>query len=1136
MRPADESSVVDPAELARLLAAAAALQAATPGALPDRLAWENDCLQLLDRAWPRAGGSGADEAIPVPDAVGRYKVIRELGRGGFGIVYLARDPNLGREVAVKVPLSGMIASPEVRRRFLREAQAVSGLDHPNIVPIHDAETVGPVAYIISAYCPGPSLAAWLKVQTEPVAPRVAARLVERIARGVAHAHDRGIWHRDLKPANIMLQPGGDTESGGMIPRVTDFGLAKLADGSGIDLSQTGLVIGSAPYMAPEQADPKAGEVGPATDVYALGATLYEILVGRPPFLGRSPAETLHLALNTDPIPPQVLRREVPGDLQTICLHALRKQPGHRYPTAAALGADLTRFLDDEPIQARPASRVERTWAWSRRHPGSATAILATVGLIGLISLGMAWSNAWLRSHNIELERAVARADRQATEAERQRRLVADREAINDRHRHAARLNLARRAIAAGQNERAQAILADPGPPGSPDRRDFAWHYLWNLARRDLALFGHHTNQIGRVVLAPDGATLASVDDLGQIRLWDVATLGLKFRFSGPPGPVAHLAFTPDGRRLAVVGASSEQPGANLQGLVHDVQSGHVLGEFALPALRRVEQLWFADASRALVAVGITQDGTRNILGWNLATPAEPGSPLAPRFALTPCGSVARSADSESIWIVEADGSLNQRAAATGRIVRTLASGLPELEALACSPDGRSLAGSLPTARVVVWDLKSGAGPQVVTETAVRPDELIFAPDSATLLVIAGTFQVSLIDLRGAFSREVLSFDPGRHGRLAFTFSPDGRWLVSAGAYHPGGTQPVTVWNVATGRAERVFPGRFSFNQARFDAASRAVLIANDYDLAVWPPFAPPGESVIRFDDHADEVWAVAIAPDGRTLASGGNDDRLRLSDPTTGARSYVLVGHTATVAAIAWHPNGQTIATGSLDLTNNLKLWDARTGNLINTLPGHSAQVRSVVFAPDGILLASTGSDGTIRLWEGATGQPLGCLLGHDDVVRGLAFGRDGRHLASVSNDRTVRIWDRSTQQAVAIFPERHQMSAVAYSPDGSTLAAADEEGFIYLRDTTTWRTRRVIQSDDREIRALAFSPDGESLVAAGGSRTIRIWDPVTGQPLLELDEGTSGQINALTFSPDGSLLIAADHGGHVLVYRGSQR
>jgi serine/threonine protein kinase len=232
----------------------------------------------------------AATSIPAPAAgarmsLGRFEVIRELGQGGFGVVYLARDPVLGREVALKVPRAEMLVSPEARRRFLREGRAAAGLDHPHIVPVFESGEIGPFAYIVSACCEGPTLSAWLRERTQPVAARVAARLVADLADAVQHAHDRGILHRDLKPSNILLQSGGDsTDSFVPISRITDFGLARIVEEAGVgEETRSGSPLGSPPYMAPEQAAGKRRDVGPAADVYSLGATLYEILSGRPPF-------------------------------------------------------------------------------------------------------------------------------------------------------------------------------------------------------------------------------------------------------------------------------------------------------------------------------------------------------------------------------------------------------------------------------------------------------------------------------------------------------------------------------------------------------------------------------------------------------------------------------------------------------------------------------------------------------------------------------------------------------------------------------------------------------------------------------------------------------------------------------------
>ena len=297
MTPA-EITPIDEGLLEALLAADAAM---TAGAAPTGLAdqsWVDDCLRLKVLIPARAGSlSTSGQCIEVPMSFGRFEVLRELGRGGYGVVYLARDPVLGREVALKVPRPEMLVTAEARRRFMREAHAAAVLDHPNIVPVHEAGELGSVAYIVSAYCDGPSLSDWLKARHQPVPARAAARLIATLAHAVQHAHERGILHRDLKPGNILLHSAAASVSAhddlsGLVPRVTDFGLAKFTGDDDEDMTHSGATIGSPPYMAPEQAAGRLRDMGPATDVYALGATLYEVLTGRAPFRGETPSETM----------------------------------------------------------------------------------------------------------------------------------------------------------------------------------------------------------------------------------------------------------------------------------------------------------------------------------------------------------------------------------------------------------------------------------------------------------------------------------------------------------------------------------------------------------------------------------------------------------------------------------------------------------------------------------------------------------------------------------------------------------------------------------------------------------------------------------------------------------------------------
>src|SRR5438105_7531631 len=359
-----------------------------PGWLPEvRARWRAVCrvraeLDALFPA-PTMRGVGSPALLPASAAlpqVPSYNVEAELGHGGMGVVYRAWHQRLHRHVALKMLLAGAHAQPAERERFLREAEAVAGVRHPNIVQVYEAGDVNGQSYFTMELVEGGSLAQQIQGVPQPV--RKAAALVATLAGAVHAAHQSGIVHRDLKPANILLTADGT-------PKVTDFGLARRLQGGGA-LTLSGVPMGTPSYMAPEQAQGQRDAAGPAADVYALGAILYELLTGRPPFRAASAAETVQQVISQEPAPPSRLNDKVPRDLATICLKCLYKEPDRRYASAAALAEDLRRFGEGRPIRARPVGWPERSWRWGRRNPTGAALLATVLTLIGLAIGGGMW--------------------------------------------------------------------------------------------------------------------------------------------------------------------------------------------------------------------------------------------------------------------------------------------------------------------------------------------------------------------------------------------------------------------------------------------------------------------------------------------------------------------------------------------------------------------------------------------------------------------------------------------------------------------------------------------------------------------------------------------------------------------------
>jgi hypothetical protein len=513
-----------------------------------------------------AGAELPRERLP---SVGDYELLGELGRGGMGVVYQARQRKLDRLVALKMILAGAHAGLEELARLRSEAAALARLQHPNVVQIHEVGEHDGCPFLALEYVTGGSLEQ--KLDGTPLPARAAAELVQTLAGAVHAAHQRGVVHRDLKPANVLLTAEG-------APKVTDFGLAKRLDAPAGG-TQSGVIVGTPSYMAPEQAAGRSREIGPAADVYALGAVLYELLTGRPPFRAPTALDTLLQVQTAEPVPPSRFQPGVPRDLETVCLKCLRKEPHQRYGSAEGLADDLQRFLTGAPVSARPVGAWERGVKWVRRHPApaalaavSALAALALVGVGvgGVYGTRLASTNAQLESANTQLAQALDATEAKQVEVNAQRAEAERQRTLAERFSYVAHMAVANNAWQQGKTEQALQLLElhAPTPEHPEDLRGFEWYYLRRLCRASRVPLRGHTAGVLALWVSPDGQEVASAGADGTVRVWELGAAGreaLTVRIHGEK--MNAVAFSPNRRRLA---------GAGHDGAVHiyDTATGY----------------------------------------------------------------------------------------------------------------------------------------------------------------------------------------------------------------------------------------------------------------------------------------------------------------------------------------------------------------------------------------------------------------------------------------------------------------------------------------------------------------------------------------------------------------------------------
>jgi WD40 repeat protein len=1067
--------------------------------------------------------SPAAAAVP-PRRIGDYEIQGEIARGGMGVVFRARQASLHRTVALKMILAGKLASADDVRRFRGEAEAAAQLDHPHIVPIYEVGEHDGSPYFSMKLIEGGSLAVdgglWTLDGDDRF--RAAARLVAKVAAAVHYAHQRGILHRDLKPGNILLDAQGE-------PHITDFGLAKRTGGE-VGTTQTGAVVGTPSYMAPEQAAADKN-ITTAVDVWSLGAILYELLTGRPPFQGASVMETLSAVMHDEPTPPRRLVPQIDDDLQTICLKCLEKEPAARYASAGELARDLERWLTGEPIRARPAGWWKRTIKWMRRRPATAALLgvsaLSLVGLVGF--LAVLWQNAEERAATVQdLEAAKlqlssvrqrveeaegltttlkaqaeqAKTDKQKADVQRLQ-AAGDLKNLRQQIEWSSYASDLRAARAAWERDNLSGMLAllEKHQPQDGVPAPFEWAYLWHLAHlHEREWFAEPfleatkmTGQMLRFALAPDGKTVATLGRDRAVKLWAVESGTLLRQLGTLDGPSTAFYFAGDGRALQVVTLNPSKVSPN---------------NFPkFPA--GVEPLLECLAFKRLQT-----DGS-----------APQSQPLEAKVAPTSMNifdmAVQMSHTPQRLWAIT--GPKGQFTVIT---------------AFAWSPDGRTLAlvgmtatysnkGIQPRAALLLWDLETGKFRASVDLSDTFVHALAFSP-AGDALVTAGIVhkEVSVRDPQTGQEKYALK------GHTALTsflgFSPTGKHLLTAGV---DGVVKVWDWaaqqvflNVSTGLH---YP---ALAQLTLDG-ERLIVGSVEGGVRVWKTKDLRGPRKVRA--LAAMVVDIQLHDDG-TLTTVDMIGTVQRTNPATGkVLRSIPVGAPFDVRwPTAVSPKGDVIATRDRS-ARGIRLIEVATSKSLpppTDLPELDEKVptQTLAFSSGGRQLACARGDASgvhsVVVADLTGGKTRSFKPAHKGIPWRLLFSQDGRRLfAALGGD--VVVWDLESGQETLLLHSDAKGQNLAVSAQGDLLACCLPEG-VRLIDLTSEKEKAFLRAEGHEPMAAAFSPDGRRLAtvgrpdAFGRGGGIHLWDVASGLELLTLGDPNLAY-SAVAFSGDGRTLAA---------------